>query len=171
MVFEMLKVLILLIFTIFFGIVPPELAAADASSSGAPETVPPKQKTAAAKKHEPTAKGETLKFDSREYEIRRYDLNKDGKPDIINVFKKIPNKKGGFDLHIYLKMMDLNHDSKIDTWRFFNEKTGAVMKEELDKDFDGKIDRTDYFADGIVVRSEFDSGAEEIPAGKNGGQK
>ena len=62
MVFEMLKVLILLIFTIFFGIVLPELAAADASSSGAPETVPPKQKTAAAKKHEPTAKGETLKL-------------------------------------------------------------------------------------------------------------
>jgi antitoxin component YwqK of YwqJK toxin-antitoxin module len=52
-------------------------------------------------------------------------------------------------------MMDLNRDTKIDVWRFFDEN-GAVIKEELDLDFDGKIDASDYYLNGIVRRREID---------------
>jgi hypothetical protein len=104
-----------------------------------------------------TAKGNQLRFDSNEYAMKRLDVNNDGKPDIVSVFKKVQNEKTGeTNLRIYVKMMDLNHDAKIDLWRFFNFETGTVLKEELDLDFDGKIDRTDYYIDGVVRRSEFD---------------
>jgi hypothetical protein len=108
-------------------------------------------------KHELTAKGKKLEFDPKVYVIKKYDINKDKKPDIINVFKKIPveGKKGEYDLKIHVKMMDLNRDTKIDVWRFFDD-SGAVIKEELDLDFDGKIDATDHYLNGIVRRREVD---------------
>jgi hypothetical protein len=107
--------------------------------------------------HELTAKGNGLQFNEQDYVVKRYDLNKDGSPDIIHVSKKVLNeKKGEVSLLTYVKMMDLNHDSKIDLWRFFDLESGVVSKEELDLDFDGKIDRTDYYINGVVRRSEFD---------------
>lgn len=114
-------------------------------------------------KYELTAKGEKITYDSNLYDLKRYDVNKDKRPDIINVFKKVPNEKGGHDLHIFLKMMDLNHDSKIDIWRYFDDESGAVEREELDFDFDGKIDRVDYFSNGIVRKSEFNFQFDEKP--------
>jgi hypothetical protein len=104
-----------------------------------------------------TAKGGKLKFDPDKYVTRKYDINKDKKPDIINVFKKIPikDKRGKFNLQISVKMMDLNRDNKIDVWRYFNDE-GAVTKEELDLDFDGNIDATDYYTNGVVRRREID---------------
>jgi len=111
-----------------------------------------------AEKHELTAKGGKLEFDAKKFVIKKYDINKDQKPDIINVFKKVPvkdGKRGEYDLQINVKMMDLNRDTKIDVWRFFDEN-GAVVKEELDLDFDGKIDAVDYYLNGIVRRREVD---------------
>jgi len=104
-----------------------------------------------------TAKGGKLEFDPDKYVEKRYDINKDKKPDIINVFKKVPikGKKGKFNLQISVKMMDLNRDNKIDVWRYFSDD-GAVSKEELDLDFDGKIDATDYYTNGVVRRREID---------------
>lgn len=110
-----------------------------------------------------TSKGEEIKVDGNVYELKQYDINKDKRPDIINVFKKVPNEKGGHDLLISVKMMDLNHDAKIDVWRYFNEETGAIVKEEFDLDFDDKVDRTDYFIGGLVRRSEFDFQFDENP--------
>ena len=111
----------------------------------------------ASDKNSLTAKGGKLEFDPDKFIIRKYDINKDKKPDIINVFKKIPvkDKKGKFNLQISVKMMDLNRDNKIDVWRYFNDD-GAVSKEELDLDFDGKIDATDYYTNGVVRRREID---------------
>ncbi|HOG44306.1 MAG TPA: hypothetical protein PK560_09510 [bacterium] len=114
-------------------------------------------KTSSAGKHELTAKGKKLEFDAKTYVIKKYDINKDKKPDIINVFRKLPieGKRGEYDLKIHVKMMDLNRDTKIDVWRFFND-SGAVIKEELDLDFDGKIDAVDHYLNGIVRRREVD---------------
>ncbi|HNW81668.1 MAG TPA: hypothetical protein PKG52_02140 [bacterium] len=105
-----------------------------------------------------TAKGGKLNFDPKLFLIKKYDINKDKQPDIINVFKKIHSengKSGEVVLQIYVKMMDLNRDTKIDVWRYFDE-TGAVSKEEIDLDFDGKIDVTDYYVNGIVRKKELD---------------
>ena len=109
-------------------------------------------------------KGNQMTFDEKDYVLKRYDINKDGTPDMVHVFKKISDDKTGENsLRIYVKMMDLNRDSKFDMWRFFDLETGAIAKEELDFDFDGKIDRTDYFSAGVVRRSEFDSQFDENP--------
>lgn len=105
-----------------------------------------------------TAKGGNLNFDPKLFVIKKYDINKDKQPDIINVFKKMPSeseKKGEIILQIYVKMMDLNRDTKIDVWRYFDEN-GAVSKEEIDLDFDGKIDVADYYVNGIVRKKEID---------------
>ncbi|MBR6422193.1 hypothetical protein IKS86_05730 [bacterium] len=149
----MIKLVIFLIFSAIF--------CSCASEPAAKEDKPSSARTSAAAKemkerYKLTSKGDEIRFDGNVYEIKQYDVNKDKKPDILNVFKKVPNEKGGNDLLISVKMMDLNHDSRIDVWRYFNEETGAVVKEELDLDFDNKVDRIDYFIGGIVVRSEFD---------------
>ena len=151
--FEMLKLVILLIFSVIFCSCGSESSVKDGKPASSRSSAAAK---AAQERYKLTSKGDEIKFDGKVYELKHYDVNKDKKPDIINVFKKVPNEKGGNDLLISVKMMDLNHDSKIDVWRYFNEETGAVVKEELDLDFDNKIDRTDYFIGGLVRRSEFD---------------
>ena len=58
--------------------------------------------------------------------------------------------------------MDLNHDKKIDVWRFYTDK-GTVEKEELDLDFDGKIDETNYFQNGVIRKKAIDFQFDEHP--------
>ena len=156
----MLKLVIFLIFSAIFCSCASEPSAKDDKPSSARTSAAAK---AAKERYRLTSKGDEIKFDGKVYEMKQYDVNKDKKPDIINVFKKVPNEKGGHDLVISVKMMDLNHDSKIDVWRYFNEETGAVVKEDLDLDFDNSVDRVDYFIGGVVRRSEFDFQFDEKP--------
>ncbi|MBQ3367454.1 hypothetical protein IJG44_00985 [bacterium] len=149
----MIKLVIFLVFSAIFCSCASEPAAKDGQPSSARTSAAAKEMK---ERYKLTSKGDEIRFDGNVYEIKQYDINKDKKPDILNVFKKVPNEKGGNDLLISVKMMDLNHDSRIDVWRYFNEETGAVVKEELDLDFDNKVDRIDYFIGGLVVRSEFD---------------
>ena len=156
----MLKLVIFLVFSVIF--------CSCASESSVKDDQPSSSRTSAAaraarERYRLTSQGDEIKVDDQVYEMRHYDVNKDKNPDIVNIFKKVPNEKGGHDLVISVKMMDLNHDSKIDVWRYFNEETGAVVKEDLDLDFDNKIDRTDYFIGGSVRRSEFDFQFDEKP--------
>lgn len=151
--FEMLKLVVFLIFSVVFCSCASESSVKDGQPSSSRSSAAAK---AAKERYQLTSKGDEIRFDGNVYEMKQYDVNKDKKPDIINIFKKVPNEKGGHDLVISVKMMDLNHDSKIDVWRYFNEETGAVVKEELDLDFDNNVDRIDYFIGGVVRRSEFD---------------
>ena len=143
----MIKLVIFLVFSAIF--------CSCASEPAAQENKPSSARTSAAAKemkehYRLTSKGDEIRFDGNVYEIKQYDVNKDKKPDILNVFKKVPNEKGGNDLLISVKMMDLNHDSKIDVWRYFNEETmvdyweyyknGVIEKIEKDTDKDGKPD-------------------------------
>ncbi len=107
-----------------------------------------------------TAKGGALKLDSAEYFVREFDRNNDKKPDIINVYKKNKTAEGEDAPLLFIKIMDLNLDGKHDVYRFYDE-SGAVVKEELDLDFDGKIETTDIYVGGIVVQKEIDSQFDE----------
>ena len=156
----MIKLVIFLIFSIVFCSCGSESSVKDGKPASSRSSAAAK---AAQERYQLTSKGDEIRFDGNVYELKHYDVNKDKKPDIINVFKKVPNEKGGNDLVISVKMMDLNHDSRIDVWRYFNEETGAVVKEELDLDFDNKVDRIDYFIGGVVRRSEFDFQFDEKP--------
>ena len=156
----MLKFVIFLIFSVVFCSCASESSVKDGQPSSSRSSSAAKT---AQERYMLTSKGDEIKFDGNVYELKQYDVNKDKRPDIINVFKKVPNEKGGHDLVISVKMMDLNHDAKIDVWRYFNEETGAVVKEELDLDFDNSVDRVDYFIGGVVRRSEFDFQFDEKP--------
>ena len=156
----MLKLVIFLIFSAIFC----SCASGSSVKDGQPSSTSSSAAVKAAKeRYRLTSRGDEIKVDGKVYELRQYDINKDKRPDIVNVFKKVPNEKGGHDLLISVKMMDLNHDSKVDVWRYFNEETGAVAKEELDLDFDNSIDRVDYFIGGVVRRSEYDFQFDEKP--------
>ncbi len=110
-----------------------------------------------------TAKDGQMKLDPDEYNVREFDRNNDKKTDIVNVYKKGTAGKGddpGTEPQIFIKMMDLNLDGKYDVYRFYDE-SGAVAKEELDLDFDGKIETTDHYIGMVVIQKEIDSQFDE----------
>ncbi len=110
-----------------------------------------------------TAKGGQLKLDEKDYLVREFDRNGDKKTDIVNVYKRNSAEKGAeadAEPQIFIKMMDLNLDGKYDVYRFYDE-SGAVAKEELDLDFDGKIETTDHYIGMNIVQKEIDSQFDE----------
>lgn len=107
-----------------------------------------------------TAKGGELKLDPKEYVTRELDRNNDQKADIVNIYKKVKNAEGQEDEQLFIKIIDLNLDGKHDVYRFYDD-SGAVLKEELDLDFDGKIETTDHYLGGLVVKKEIDSQFDE----------
>jgi hypothetical protein len=83
-----------------------------------------------------------------------YDTNADGVPDVRKVFQVVGE---GQEAHPVLvcREVDLNHDGTKDVFRFYND-TGRTLREEEDRDFDGRLDVITYFDNAEVVRREFD---------------
>ncbi len=83
-----------------------------------------------------------------------YDTNADGVPDVRKVFQVVGE---GQEAHPVLvcREVDLNHDGTKDVFRFYNDQ-GRTLREEEDRDFDGRVDVITYFDNGEVVRREFD---------------
>jgi len=83
-----------------------------------------------------------------------YDTDSDGVPDVRKVYETVGE---GGDTHSVLvcREVDLNHDGMKDMVRFYND-VGRTVREEEDRNFDGKIDVVTYFDNGEVVRREFD---------------
>lgn len=110
-----------------------------------------------------STKGAEIDLKSKEYVVKKFDINRDKVPDMLTVYKKVENKETGEEeLLLFVKQMDLNHDGKIDVYRFFNEK-GMIDKEELDLDYDAKIDVVDYYLNGVVRRRELAMRFSETP--------
>ena len=82
--------------------------------------------------------------------VRRFDVNKDKKPDVIKYFKEVNG-----DEIMVRKEFDLNFDGKIDVWRFYAD-TGELLREDMDYDFDGHVDAENYYEAGELVRQEMD---------------
>jgi hypothetical protein len=84
-----------------------------------------------------------------------YDTNGDGVPDVRRVYQTVGE---GAQVHAVLvcREVDLNHDGTKDMFRFYNEE-GRTLREEEDRDFDGRIDAVTYFENGEVVRRELDT--------------
>src|SRR4051794_18788136 len=66
--------------------------------------------------------------------IRRFDLNRDSKPDMVKYFKVLPAGE-----QLVRSEFDLNFDGKPDVWRFYDERKN-MTKERVDFDFDGVVD-------------------------------
>jgi hypothetical protein len=87
-----------------------------------------------------------------------YDTNGDGVPDVRKVYQMIGE---GAEVRSILvcREVDLNHDGTKDMFRFYNEE-GRTLREEEDRDFDGRIDVISFFENGEVVRREMDTNGD-----------
>jgi len=83
---------------------------------------------------------------------QKIDLNSDGQPDIFNYYKE---RKDAPRL-LVRKEMDLNWDGLVDVRTWF-DASGAIEKEEMDGDFDSRVDWVDHYKGGRRVTSEIDT--------------
>ncbi len=78
------------------------------------------------------------------------DLNNDNVPDIWNYYATEGRRK------LVMKETDLNFDGRRDIISHYED--GKLAKEEVDADFDGHIDWTDFYGDdGKRIRQEVDT--------------
>ena len=87
-------------------------------------------------------------------ESSEYDTSGDDIPDVRKVFMRI-----GTGVNARLVMIcresDLNSDGRKDTIRYYDDE-GRSLREDSDRNFDGKMDLITIYQDGKVVRKEFD---------------
>jgi len=79
------------------------------------------------------------------------DLNQDEKADVRKIYAKL-----GESEIVVCREADLNFDRRLDIFVYFDE-TGAIKRDELDLDYDGKIDIISMYAEGKVVKQELDT--------------
>jgi hypothetical protein len=87
-----------------------------------------------------------------------YDTNNDGLPDVRKVYQTVGSGAEARSV-LVCREADLNHDGVKDIFRFYNEE-GRTLREEEDRDFDGRIDVITYFENGEVVRREMDTNGD-----------
>lgn len=87
--------------------------------------------------------------------MSEYDTNSDGVPDVRKVYEVVGE---GPEAHptLICREVDLDHDGTKDMFRFYNSE-GRTVREDEDRDFDGRIDVISYFDRGEVVRREMDT--------------
>ncbi len=56
----------------------------------------------------------------------------------------------------------MNFDGMVDVTRFFAPDGTAVVREEHDFDFDGRLDQISYYEAGAVVRTELDTNFDNV---------
>ncbi|MEO1335270.1 MAG: hypothetical protein AAFV29_06485 [Myxococcota bacterium] len=90
-------------------------------------------------------------------DVRTADIDNDGRPEVFKYYQTIPDvdKPGQKKTVLVRQDLDVNWDGKIDIWRYFTA-AGLPAKEEWDTDYDGNIDETRTFEDGKIVKSERD---------------
>lgn len=88
-------------------------------------------------------------------EESEYDTSGDQVPDVRKVFQRIGKEKDK-RLVMICREADLNQDGIKDVIRYYNDE-GRPIREEADRDFNGRIDSVMYFDAGEVVRQELDS--------------
>lgn len=88
-------------------------------------------------------------------EVSAYDTTGDGRPDVRKVFLSIG---GGAEARLVLicRETDVNGDGRKDVIRYYDDD-GRSLREEADRNFDGKMDQILIFQNGSVVREELDS--------------
>lgn len=83
---------------------------------------------------------------------QQIDLNGDGAADVFNYYQE--HSEGARLL--VRKEVDLNWDSRVDVRSWF-DLSGQLEKEEMDGDFDGRVDWVDHYQGGKRVLSEVDT--------------
>ncbi|MEK6606064.1 MAG: hypothetical protein AABZ30_00215, partial [Myxococcota bacterium] len=87
--------------------------------------------------------------------IVKMDLNKDKNADVFKMFAT--RKEDGQNVEfLSCKEVDINFDGRKDVWFYYGDN-GERTREEMDLDFDGKIDLVTYRTAEKVVRQELDT--------------
>jgi hypothetical protein len=100
---------------------------------------------------------QSVKLEPRTAECGReepLDLNKDGRQDVVNCFRA--------DGSLARRQSDLNNDGRFDITTFYDvaPKPNAVpqrTREELDMDFDGRLDLVENYIEGRLKDTEIDT--------------
>ena len=91
---------------------------------------------------------------SEDREYSSYDTSGDGLPNVRKVFLRVGH--GDLARRILIcRQIDLNGDGRADVTRYYDDE-GAVLQEDADRDFDGRVDLSIDFQDGRMVQWEFD---------------
>jgi hypothetical protein len=93
--------------------------------------------------------------DGEGYEVTEYDTSGDNTPDVRKVFKTM-GEGSLARLVLICREADLNGDGRKDIVRLYTEE-GRPMREEADRDFDGRIDEITHFTNGRVSLQEIDT--------------
>jgi hypothetical protein len=89
------------------------------------------------------------------------DLNHDNQPDVWKIYAT--RMEGGAKVEVLTcKEQDLNYDGRKDIWIYYNDQGNREL-EEMDLDFDGKVDLVTIRRGGKVVRQELDTNFDGKP--------
>ncbi|MGD8858942.1 MAG: hypothetical protein PVI30_02960 [Myxococcales bacterium] len=93
-------------------------------------------------------------------EVSEYDTSGDNRPDIRKVYMALGT---GAETRMVMicRETDLNSDGQKDVIRYYDDE-GRSLREESDRNFDGKMDLALVFQDGQVVRKELDEDHDGI---------
>ena len=80
------------------------------------------------------------------FEVSEYDTSGDSTPDVRKLFKKV-GEGSLARLVLVCREADLNGDRRKDIVRLYNDE-GQPVREEADRDFDGRIDEITQFTKG-----------------------
>ncbi len=109
---------------------------------------------------ETTSGGETAdagrcRPDGPGYEVSEYDTSGDTTPDVRKLFKTM-GEGSLARLVLVCREADLNGDGRKDIVRLYTDE-GRPMREEADRDFDGRIDEITQFTNGRISLQEMDT--------------
>jgi len=94
------------------------------------------------------------------FEVSEYDTSGDSTPDVRKLFKKV-GEGSLARLVLVCREADLNGDRRKDIVRLYNDE-GQPVREEADRDFDGRIDEITQFTKGRLALREVDSSGNGV---------
>ena len=89
------------------------------------------------------------------FEISEYDTSGDEYPDVRKVFLRV-GEPPLQNLILVCRESDLNADGTRDVVRYYTDE-GRPLREESDRDFDGRMDQIIFFEGGRISRMERDT--------------
>ncbi|MEM7606271.1 MAG: hypothetical protein AAF411_13020 [Myxococcota bacterium] len=93
-------------------------------------------------------------------EVSEYDTSGDEYPDVRKVFLTVGEGRLA-RLVLICREADLNGDGTKDVVRHYNDE-GRPLREEADRNFDGRMDEITFFDNGRIIRKEVDTNGSGI---------
>ncbi|MGB8330233.1 MAG: hypothetical protein WCE62_08900 [Polyangiales bacterium] len=139
----------------FVGVVALVLVGCGSTKDAKPVTSPGADEASGASSGGEVADGGRCVPDGPGYEVSEYDTSGDNTPEVRKVFRTM-GQGSLARLVLVCREADLNGDRRKDIVRIYTDD-GRPMREEADRDFDGRIDEVTHFANGRVTLQEIDT--------------